>query len=111
MEALNAETPKDGKVSITVAVDLVIKGIKEPVRFVIETSVKVFPQSESFWKDFYFNTRKFVQQFYLNSKEVKIDFSNNCFIDLNFFISADYNWRRSTLRSTEHRHFWRIGSE
>lgn len=71
LEALNAETPRDGKIFITVAVDLVIKGIKEPVRFVIETSVRVFPQNESSWKDFYFNTRKFVQQFYLSSKEVK----------------------------------------
>ena len=52
---------------MTVAVDLVIRGIREPVRFVIETSVKVFPQNERFW---YFNKRNLVQQFFLNSKEV-----------------------------------------
>lgn len=52
---------------MTVAVDLVIRGIREPVRFVIETSVKVFPQNERFW---HFNKRNLVQQFILNSKEV-----------------------------------------
>lgn len=53
---------------MTVAVDLVIRGIREPVRFIIETLVKVFPQNERFW---YFNKRNLVQQFYLNSKEVR----------------------------------------
>ncbi|XP_025155912.1 rab GTPase-activating protein 1-like isoform X5 [Harpegnathos saltator] len=67
LETLNIETPREGKIFITVAVDLVIRDIREPVRFVIETSVKVFPQNERFW---YFNKRNLVQQFYLNSKEV-----------------------------------------
>lgn len=53
---------------MTVAIDLVIRGIREPVRFIIETLVKVFPQNERFW---YFNKRNLVQQFYLNSKEVR----------------------------------------
>lgn len=67
LETLNVETPREEKIFITVAVDLVIRGIREPVRFIIETSVKVFPQNERFW---YFNKRNLVQQFYLNSKEV-----------------------------------------
>ncbi|XP_076626246.1 GTPase activating protein and centrosome-associated [Colletes latitarsis] len=67
LETLNVETPREGKIFITVAVDLVIHCIREPVRFIIETSVKVFPQNERFW---YFNKRSLVQQFYLNSKEI-----------------------------------------
>ncbi|XP_031840690.1 GTPase activating protein and centrosome-associated isoform X2 [Nomia melanderi] len=67
LETLNVETPREGRIYITVAVDLVIRGIREPVRFIIETLVKIFPQNERFW---YFNKRNLVQQFYLNSKEV-----------------------------------------
>lgn len=64
-ESLNTETLRDTKLYITVAMDLVIKGIQEPVRFLIETRVKVFPQNERFW---YLSSRKLVQQFYLNLK-------------------------------------------
>ncbi|XP_033321979.2 GTPase activating protein and centrosome-associated isoform X1 [Megalopta genalis] len=67
LETLNVETPREGKIYITVAVDLVIRGIREPVRFIIETLVKVYPQNERFW---YFNKRNLVQQFYLSSKEI-----------------------------------------
>ncbi|XP_021936280.1 rab GTPase-activating protein 1-like [Zootermopsis nevadensis] len=66
-EALNVETPRDGRIYITVAVDLVIQGIQEPVRFLIETPVKVFPQGERFW---YFSRRPLIQQFSLNLREV-----------------------------------------
>jgi hypothetical protein len=66
-EALNVETPRDGRIYITVAVDLVIRGIQEPVRFLIETPVKVFPQGERFW---YFSRRPLIQQFDLNLREV-----------------------------------------
>lgn len=52
---------------MTVAVDLVIRGIQEPVRFPIETSVRVFSQTERFW---YFQRRSLIQQFFLNLKEV-----------------------------------------
>ena len=34
---------------MTIAVDLVILGIQEPVRFVIETKVRIFAASEKFW--------------------------------------------------------------
>jgi hypothetical protein len=70
-ETLNVETPKDSKQFMTVAVDLVIRGIQEPVRFQIETPVKIFGQSErNFW---YFQRRSLVQQFFLNLKEVNND--------------------------------------
>ena len=69
LEALNVESPREGKVYMTVAIDLVIRGIREPVRFVIETCVKVFPQNERFW---YFTKKNLIQQFFLHSKEVNI---------------------------------------
>lgn len=66
LDNLNIET-KDGKIYMTIAVDLVIRGIREPVRFIIETAVKVYPQNERFW---YLNKRYLIQQFQLNSKEI-----------------------------------------
>jgi len=39
--SLNVETPKDVKAYVTIAMDLVIRGIREPVRFLIETPIKV----------------------------------------------------------------------
>ncbi|XP_034948115.1 rab GTPase-activating protein 1-like [Chelonus insularis] len=66
LENLNNET-KEGKIYMTVAVDLVIRRIREPVRFVIETAVKVYSQNERFW---YLNKKNLVQQFQLNSKEI-----------------------------------------
>lgn len=66
-EPLNVETPKDHHLYMTVAVDLVIRGIQEPVRFQIETPVRVFSATERFW---YFQKRSLIQQFFLNLKEV-----------------------------------------
>ncbi|KAJ8917151.1 hypothetical protein NQ315_012643 [Exocentrus adspersus] len=67
-ELLNVETAKEAKQYMTVAVDLVIRGIQEPVRFQIETPVRIFGQNErNFW---YFQKRCLVQQFFLNLKEV-----------------------------------------
>lgn len=67
-EALNVETPKDIKQYMTIAVDLVIRGIQEPVRFQIETKVRLYGQNErNFW---YFQKKNLTQQFFLNLKEV-----------------------------------------
>ncbi|XP_067125616.1 rab GTPase-activating protein 1-like isoform X2 [Centruroides vittatus] len=69
-EVLNKETPKDTRVYMTVAADLVIEGISEPVRFVIETKAKILPQNERFW---YFNKKAHIEQFYLKLKEVEVN--------------------------------------
>lgn len=66
-EPLNVETQRDCKLWLTIAVDLVVRGIKEPVRLVMETQVKVFPTTERFWT---ISRRPLVQQFTLNLKEV-----------------------------------------
>lgn len=65
---LNKETPKDTRVYMTVAADLVISGIQEPVRFVIETKAKIFPPTERFW---YFSKRTLYENFYLRVKETE----------------------------------------
>lgn len=52
---------------MTLAVDLVVEGIQEPVRFLIETKAKIFPMSERFW---YFSKKPHHDQFILKLKEV-----------------------------------------
>lgn len=68
-EQLNSES---AKMYITIAVDLVIKGIREPVRFIIETSVIVQPQSEMRLMDhfsFSGSKKSMMQRFYLQLKD------------------------------------------
>jgi hypothetical protein len=57
----------DTRVFLTVAVDLVLAGIQEPVRFIIETRAKIYPPSERFW---YFNKKPHCELFILKLKEV-----------------------------------------
>ncbi|CAL1275836.1 unnamed protein product [Larinioides sclopetarius] len=73
-EILNTETPKDTRVYMTVAADLVISGIQEPVRFVIETKAKIFPPTERFW---YFSKRTLYEQFYLRVREIDLDMTGD----------------------------------
>lgn len=67
-ERLNLESQK---MFITVAVDLVIKGIQEPVRFVIETPVTIQAQNELRIMDHFFTGSKkaMLQRFYLQLKD------------------------------------------
>lgn len=68
-EQLNLES---SKLYITVAVDLVIRGIQEPVRFVIETTVMIQSQNEMRIMD-HFNfsgsKKSMSQRFYLQLKD------------------------------------------
>ncbi len=59
----------DSRVFMTVAIDLVIEGIQEPVRFIMEIRAKIFPANERFW---YFTTRPHIEKFILKLKEVFI---------------------------------------
>uniref|UniRef100_H2YCK6 Rab-GAP TBC domain-containing protein n=1 Tax=Ciona savignyi TaxID=51511 RepID=H2YCK6_CIOSA len=63
---LNTETQKGTRVFLSVAVDLVVQEIQEPVRFLIETKARIFPQAEKFW---YFGKKILQEQFYLKLKE------------------------------------------
>lgn len=57
-EYLNTETPRDTRVYFTIAVDLVVEHIDEPVRFIFEAKAKIVSPSmaatatEKFWQNF-----------------------------------------------------------
>ena len=54
---------------MTIAVDLVVKGVTEPVRFIVETKAKIFPSGEKFfWTP---SKPKFREIYILELKEVR----------------------------------------
>mgnify|MGYP001791676549 CR=1 FL=1 len=57
----------DMRVFMTVAMDLVLGTIREPVRFTLETKARIYPRSERFW---YFSKRVVKEQFYMHLKQV-----------------------------------------
>lgn len=64
-QQLNVEA---SKLSITVAVDLVLRGIQEPVRFIIETAVSIQSQNEMRLMDVFSSKKSISQRFYLQLK-------------------------------------------
>merc|ERR1719412_976847 len=63
---LNKETASDvSSVYLTIAADLVMSHVAEPVRFVIETKARILPQNERYW---YYAKKSLVKQFNVRVK-------------------------------------------
>ena len=63
LQVLNEETLKNMRVFMTIAVDLVINGLQDPVRFCIETKARIYPQHDKFWV---YQKSKHQEVFYLH---------------------------------------------
>ena len=62
----------DTRLFVTIAVDLVVTGVTEPVRFIVETKAKVYPSGEKFfWNP---SRQKFREIYIMELKEVRILF-------------------------------------
>lgn len=67
---LNEETQKNMRIFLTIAIDVVIDGIQEPVRFCIETKAKIYSPQEKFWV---YQRTKLYEDFYIQLKPMGAD--------------------------------------
>ncbi len=92
---LNKETPSDvSSVYLTVACDLVMGQVAEPIRFVIETRARILPQNERYW---YYAKKSLVKQF---NVRVKRNEANDSFDVIGIDKSEEIELNRSKLNLT-----------
>ena len=69
MQSLFSFFSSDTRLFVTIAVDLVVTGVTEPVRFIVETKAKIFPSGEKFfWTP---SRAKFREIYIMELKEVR----------------------------------------
>ncbi|KAG9477951.1 hypothetical protein GDO78_013112 [Eleutherodactylus coqui] len=99
-QAVNEETPKDKVLFMTTAVDLVITEVQEPVRFLLETKVRVCSASERlYWP---FSKRSSTENFFLKLKQIeRKERKSNCdtFYEVTCLESESERERRKTTAS------------
>ncbi|OCT67136.1 hypothetical protein XELAEV_18038418mg [Xenopus laevis] len=99
-QAVNEETPKDKVLFMTTAVDLVITEVQEPVRFLLETKIRVCAVNERlFWP---FSKRSSTENFFLKLKQIeRKERKNNCdtFYEVICLESESERERRKTTAS------------
>uniref|UniRef100_H2YCK4 Rab-GAP TBC domain-containing protein n=1 Tax=Ciona savignyi TaxID=51511 RepID=H2YCK4_CIOSA len=86
------------RVFLSVAVDLVVQEIQEPVRFLIETKARIFPQAEKFW---YFGKKILQEQFYLKLKETTL---NRTMYEVESIESETWRNKWSSSSNDHHHH-------
>ncbi|KAK6111866.1 Rab-GTPase-TBC domain family protein [Brugia pahangi] len=64
LEVLNTETPRETRVFMTIAADVILAGIDEPVRFNMECKARIFHEHERFW---YVSRRPIVEKYFLTA--------------------------------------------
>ena len=66
---LNTQTTHEvHSVYMTIAADLVIQQVAEPVRFVIETKARIYPENEKYW---YYQKRNLTKQYQVRLKRAE----------------------------------------
>jgi hypothetical protein len=98
-QVVNEETPKDKVLFMTTAIDLVITEVQEPVRFLLETKVRVCsPNERLFWP---FSKRSTTENFFLKLKQIKQERKSNTdiFYEVVCLESESERERRKTTAS------------
>uniref|UniRef100_A0A8C6UCR5 Rab GTPase-activating protein 1 n=1 Tax=Neogobius melanostomus TaxID=47308 RepID=A0A8C6UCR5_9GOBI len=96
-QPVNEETPKDKFMYMTTAVDLVITEVEEPVRFLLETRVRVCsPNDRLFWP---FSKRSYTETFYLKLRQERKSPSADTLYEVVSLESETERERRKTTAS------------